>query len=124
MRAAFAVLAMAKPTTPRGRRIAALGDMLELGATAAEAHVDLAPAVLEHGIDLVFTAGPLMQGLHDALPPERRGAHAADSAALIDVLRAVLKPGDVLLVKGSLGSRMGRVVDNLLMPAPRAASGW
>lgn len=126
MRAAFAVLAMVKPSSARGRRIAALGDMLELGPDAEAAHAGLATAIVEQGIDLVFTAGPLMRALYDALPAEKRGAHAADSTTLVEVLRGAIKAGDVVLVKGSLGSRMGKIVDQLLTPAPapRAASGW
>ncbi len=112
MRAAFGVLGAAKPG-PGGRRIAALGDMLELGPSAPALHAGLAPALLANPIDRVFTAGPLMRHLHDALPAERRGAHADSAAALVKPLIAALDDGDVLLVKGSLGSRMGQVVSAL-----------
>jgi len=93
-----------------GRRIAVLGDMLELGPRAEELHAALAAPLLAAGVDRVFTCGPLMAALHHALPPERRGPHAVDSAALAPLVREALRPGDVILVKGSLGSRMVRVV--------------
>lgn len=96
-----------------GRRIAVLGDMLELGPRAAELHAALAPALLAAGVDRVFSCGPLMAALHRALPPSLRGPHAADSAALAARVLEELRPGDVLLVKGSLGSRMARVVEAL-----------
>lgn len=125
MRAAFAVLMMGK-AEKRARRIAVLGDMLELGPEGEKLHADLAASVLEHGVDLVFAAGPLMHALFDALPPEKRGRHAANSAELLEILRGQVKPGDILLVKGSHGSRMDVIVDGLLAPAPapRAVSGW
>jgi UDP-N-acetylmuramoyl-tripeptide--D-alanyl-D-alanine ligase len=59
----------------------------------------------------VFTCGPLMQSLHQALPRARRGAHAADSAALAPLVASVLTRGDAVLVKGSLGSAMKRVIE-------------
>ncbi|WP_370152600.1 UDP-N-acetylmuramoylalanyl-D-glutamyl-2,6-diaminopimelate--D-alanyl-D-alanine ligase [Ferrovibrio sp.] len=125
MRAAFSVLAMAKPG-PRGRRIAVLGDMLELGPEAEAAHAGLAADLQREGIDQVFAAGPLMRALYDALPAAMRGHHAANSLELVQPLRRAIRSGDVLLVKGSLGSRMGRIVEDLLNPAPqpRAANGW
>ncbi len=125
MRAAFAVLMMGK-ADKRGRRIAVLGDMLELGPDGEKLHAELAASVLEHGIDLVFAAGPLMRALFDALPPEKRGRHAANSAELLEILRGQVKPGDTLLIKGSRGSKMNVIVDGLHTPAPapRAASGW
>ncbi len=127
MRAAFAVLARTRPG-PGGRRIAVLGDMRELGSAGPELHAGLAPLILEAGIDLVLTCGPLMQSLQSALPRGRRGAHAPDSQALIPAVLAALRPGDVVLVKGSLGTRMAPIVEALLRqdgaaPAPRAANG-
>ncbi|HEX6959555.1 MAG TPA: UDP-N-acetylmuramoylalanyl-D-glutamyl-2,6-diaminopimelate--D-alanyl-D-alanine ligase [Ferrovibrio sp.] len=124
MRAAFAVLAMAKPRAPRGRRIAVLGDMLELGPDAEAAHAGLAQDL--SGVDLVFAAGPLMRALYEALPAQKRGHLAANSTELIQPLRRAIRGGDVLLVKGSHGSRMDRIVEDLLAPAPepRAANGW
>lgn len=104
IRAALAVLA-AQPAT---RRIAVLGDMLELGDAAAAMHAGLAPDTAV--ADLVFTCGPEMRRLHDAIPANRRGTHAADSATLAPIVAAALRPGDVVLVKGSLGSRMAAVV--------------
>ena len=112
MRAAFGVLGAAQPERG-GRRIAVLGDMLELGPQAPALHEGLAQALLAEPIDLVFTAGPLMRHLHDALPAARRGAHADTAAALVAPLVAALADGDVVLVKGSLGSRMGQVVSAL-----------
>ena len=104
VRAALAVL-QALP----GRRVAVLGDMLELGALGPAEHAALAgPA--SGSADVVFTCGPLMRGLFDTLPPEQRGAHAADSAALASIVAATVQPGDTVLVKGSLGSRMAVVV--------------
>lgn len=95
------------------RRIAVLGDMLELGDDAPKFHADLAAPLVEAGIDLVFTAGPNMQRLSEALPKRMRGGHGANSAeAAANVTRAV-RPGDVVMVKGSLGSRMRVVVEAL-----------
>jgi UDP-N-acetylmuramoyl-tripeptide--D-alanyl-D-alanine ligase len=112
VRAAFAVLGQVQPGAG-GRRIAVLGDMRELGPNAAQMHAALAADLQAAGIDLAFTAGPLMAALNKALPAKRRGAHAADSNALVPAIVAAVRPGDVVLVKGSLGSRMGPIVDAL-----------
>ncbi len=113
MRAAFAIL-QGTPIERGGRRIAVLGDMLELGAAAAELHAALAEDIVAAGIDLVFTAGPNMARLHAALPPQRRGVHKDDSAALAPAVCAAVAPGDAVLVKGSLGSGMAVVVTALM----------
>jgi UDP-N-acetylmuramoyl-tripeptide--D-alanyl-D-alanine ligase len=121
MRAALAVLGQSP-----GRKIAVLGDMLELGEAAGDLHAGLADTVNAAGIELVFTCGPAMARLHDALPAARRGAHAVDAAALAPVILDAVRPGDVVLVKGSLGSRMARVVAALTgsgaLATARAAS--
>jgi UDP-N-acetylmuramoyl-tripeptide--D-alanyl-D-alanine ligase len=113
MRAAFALLGQA-PIGPQGRRIAVLGDMLELGTTGAELHRALAPAIVENGIDLVFCAGPLMEALWQALPANRRGGYARDAASLEADVVAAVRGGDAVMVKGSFGSRMGTTVQALL----------
>ncbi|ACA14830.1 UDP-N-acetylmuramoylalanyl-D-glutamyl-2,6-diaminopimelate--D-alanyl-D-alanyl ligase [Methylobacterium sp. 4-46] len=112
VRAALATLAGIE-VQGRARRIAVLGDMLELGAEAARLHRDLAAAVAEHGIDLVFVAGPLMAELFEALPAGTRGVAAASSADLLDAVVAEIRPGDAVMVKGSNSTRMGRIVEAL-----------
>jgi UDP-N-acetylmuramoyl-tripeptide--D-alanyl-D-alanine ligase len=119
MRAAFAVLSM----TDAARRIAVLGDMRELGPQAEELHAGLADAILTEKIDLVFCCGPLMRRLFDALPADKRGAYAADSTALQPIVLDAVRAGDAVSVKGSLGSRMGPIVDALLALRPRPAAG-
>jgi len=125
VRAALATLGSVE--IPRnGRRIAVLGDMLELGEAGPALHRGLSDAVVAHGIDLVFTAGPLMQGLADALDPALRGAHAANSALLARLVGDALQSGDVVMVKGSAGSRMGLVVthiNDLAAPMAPVANG-
>jgi UDP-N-acetylmuramoyl-tripeptide--D-alanyl-D-alanine ligase len=116
MRAAFEVLRAAQPGQG-GRRIAVLGDMLELGADAPEIHAALAGPLQAAEIDLVFTCGPDMARLHEALPSKRRGGHAAASDALLPLARTAMRAGDVVLVKGSRGSRMDRIVNGLLAGA-------
>lgn len=112
MRAAFAVLAGCIPG-PNGRRIAVLGDMLELGTDTAALHAQLADYLTEAKIDLVFTAGPHMAALNAVLLTTICGGHALDSSALIQLLKDTLRAGDVVLVKGSLSSRMATVVEGL-----------
>ena len=112
MRAALALLGQAEPGRG-GRRIAVLGDMLELGAEGPELHAGLAGPVREAGIDRVFAAGPLMRRLWDALPAEIRGHWAGTAAELQEPLLAALRPGDAVMIKGSLGSRMGPLVEAL-----------
>jgi len=112
MGAALALLGRV-PTQRLGRRIAVLGDMLELGPDSAKLHAALSDAVLENAVDLVYCAGPLMKSLWDALPSERRGGYAENSAALeAEVLKAITA-GDAVMVKGSLGSRMAPIVKAL-----------
>lgn len=111
MRAALANLALLAPKG--GRRIAALGDMLELGPRAPELHAGLADAIEEAGIDLVFLAGPMMRHLYERLPASRRGFYAANSAELAEAVAEKVAPGDAIMIKGSLGSRMKTVVERL-----------
>lgn len=108
MRAALAALA----ARPAARRIAVLGDMRELGEFSPALHASLAPDAAA-AADLVFCCGPGMAHLHAALPEAKRGALAPDSAALAPIVREALRPGDVVLVKGALGSRMAVVVQAL-----------
>lgn len=103
VRAAFEVLRL-QP----GRRIAVLGDMLELGHEARSEHESLAAEA--EAADLVFACGPMMRFLFDLLPAEKQGGYAADAAALALLVRAAVRPGDAVLVKGSHGSRMRDVI--------------
>ncbi|MFV0279571.1 MAG: UDP-N-acetylmuramoylalanyl-D-glutamyl-2,6-diaminopimelate--D-alanyl-D-alanine ligase [Rhodoblastus sp.] len=89
------------------RRIAVLGDMLELGREAGALHAAIAEDIERNQVDLVFAAGPLMRALYEAIPAERRGAHAESAAALEPVVLDALSAGDVVMIKGSNGSRMG-----------------
>jgi UDP-N-acetylmuramoyl-tripeptide--D-alanyl-D-alanine ligase len=98
---------------PLGRRIAVLGDMLELGSTAPALHVALAPALVAAGVDQVFACGPHMAQLFDVLPKAMRGDHQATSAQLLPKVVAAVCPGDTVLVKGSLGLAMAPIVQAL-----------
>jgi len=120
MRAALAVLGAIQPRTG-GRRIAVLGDMLELGDAASQLHAELAQPLLAAGVDVVFTVGREMENLDRALPAARRGGHAATSAELVPALAAALRSGDDVMIKGSLGSRMAEIVKPLLKGVREAA---
>ena len=109
MRAALALLGATSPGVG-GRRIAVLGDMLELGAEAAQAHVGLAGDLARNNVDLLFCAGPLMRGLFDAAPQAMRGTWAERSAEIKQCLFEAARGGDVVMVKGSNGSAMGPIV--------------
>jgi UDP-N-acetylmuramoyl-tripeptide--D-alanyl-D-alanine ligase len=98
---------------PRGRRIAVLGDMLELGRRGSALHRALLEPVLANAVDLVFCSGPLMQALWQALPAGRRGGYAEDSGALEPQVLSAIRAGDAVMVKGSLGSRMAPIVKAL-----------
>ncbi len=96
-----------------GRRIVALTDMLELGDHAEVLHAGLAEVLVDAEIDLVFTAGKAMQSLDRALPAEKRGGWAEDAAALAPIVTAAVRPGDVVMVKGSNGSKASLVAKAL-----------
>ena len=121
MRAAITMLGDG-PVAPGGRRIAVLGDMLELGPEGGHMHARLARYLVAQDIDLVFTAGPLMAELDAALPAERRGGHATDAAALLPIVVDRVRAGDVVLVKGSLGSDVGPIVAALRALDPGATA--
>ena len=110
--AALALLGQA-PLGSQGRRIAVLGDMLELGPQARALHRCLLEPVLANAVDLVFCCGPLMRALWQALPAGRRGGYAEDSAALEVQVLSAIRAGDAVMVKGSLGSRMAPIVKAL-----------
>lgn len=112
MRAALALLGMADPGVG-GRRIAVLGDMLELGDEGPREHTELAAAVDDADADIVYACGPNMAHLWEALAETRRGVYAEASDGLGDALLDEVKAGDVVMIKGSLGSRMGPLVEAL-----------
>src|SRR5579872_6098243 len=108
------------PVGPQGRRIAVLGDMLELGSRGGALHRGLREPVLTNAIDLVFCCGPLMRALWQALPASRRGGYAENSAALEPQVLSAVRAGDAVMVKGSLGSRMAPIVQALQRLSARA----
>jgi UDP-N-acetylmuramoyl-tripeptide--D-alanyl-D-alanine ligase len=95
----------------RGRRVAVLGDMKELGPTGPELHAALAGLDATRSLDKVHCVGALMQHLHEALPQSQRGIWCATSGEMAAQLPRHLDAGDVVLVKGSLSMALGRVVD-------------
>jgi len=116
MRAAFEVLGDAHPKGT-GRRIAVLGDMLELGPEAAKLHAGLARNLEAIDADQVFTCGELMAALTEALPRQMRGGHAATPEQLLPIVLNAVQAGDVVLVKGSLGSQVGPIAEALIAGA-------
>ncbi len=123
VRAALETLASVTPGHD-GRRIAVLGDMLELGPNSVAIHAALLETLTRSGIDLVFTAGSEMAHLHAVLPPAMRGEHAATAGELAPMVAAAVRAGDVVSVKGSRGIRTEQVVEALtaLADPPRRAA--
>lgn len=93
------------------RTVVILGDMLELGEHAEDLHVGLVPTLVNNQMDLVFAAGTFMEKLYHALPESMRGAYKATSRELAPEVVAALGANDLVLVKGSRGSRMDIVVE-------------
>jgi len=120
MRAAIALLGQA-PVGKHGRRVAVLGDMLELGPAGAELHRALAAEIEAAGIDFVFCSGPLMWALWEALPSRARGGYAETAGGLESAVLAAVQAGDAVMVKGSLGSKMGPIVRALERQFPKQA---
>jgi UDP-N-acetylmuramoyl-tripeptide--D-alanyl-D-alanine ligase len=113
MRAMLALLARTEPARG-GRRLLVMGDMRELGEGADAYHAGLVDAVAASGAAQVFLCGPHMQALWPLLAPAQRAVHRQDSAQLAGDVAAALRAGDVIAVKGSLGSKMKNVVDAIV----------
>lgn len=112
VRAALSTLGL----TPRNefkRRVAVLGDMLELGAEGPKLHRDLAEFIDGAGVDVVFACGELMKSLYEALPESRQGAYAKTSEELQPKLMEAIAAGDAIMVKGSHGSQLAPLVEAL-----------
>lgn len=110
MRASLATLA----TVDRDkypRRVAVLGDMLELGPDAPALHRDLFEGVDGAGIDVLFACGPHMKGLYDAAPSAMKGGYAETVADLLPLVLAYAHAGDVVMVKASNGTKLGALVE-------------
>lgn len=109
MRAALKALAQRAGS----RRLVALGDMREIGDSSAEEHRSLARPVVDAGVDGIFLVGAEMQHLSEALPPDLQQVSAPTADELWNQLQKALRAGDVLLIKGSNASGMGRLADRL-----------
>ena len=117
MRAAIAVLASSVPTGT-GRRVAVLGDMLEMGDYAQKVHSDLAGPLLAAGIEHVWLAGPEMVALKESLPESVQVVHHEKTEELAEYVLNAVAAGDVLMVKSSLGIGFGKIVAALLDKFP------
>jgi len=118
MHAAFAKTAEVWAATGKiGRKVALLGDMLELGESAPEIHKNLAQDLIDNGFDTVHTAGDLMENLHQALPENMRGEHtktAGELLAKIMLPKNMLQDNDIVLIKGSHGSKIYELAKKLI----------
>lgn len=120
--AAALQLAGSLPVEGRGRRIAVLGDMLELGRHSRKLHEELAGPVAASKMDKVFLAGPEMKALADALPVETERDYCQSAEDLKPIIAAKIRPGDVVVVKSSNGIGFSKLVDHLLKQFPPATA--
>lgn len=86
-----------------GRRVAALGEIGHLGPDEAAIHAGLAELIERYHVDMLFTWGPLMRHLHEAVPADKRGKHCETVPELYQAVREFLRPGDALTVKSGRG---------------------
>jgi UDP-N-acetylmuramoyl-tripeptide--D-alanyl-D-alanine ligase len=122
MAAALALLGDSPIPKQGGRKIAVLGDMLEMGEGGQAHHAGLAAPIEANKVDIVFASGAQMKALWDALPASRRGGYAETSSALLPQVLAAVKAGDTVLVKGSNGAKMSVIVDSLKAKSTGAAA--
>jgi len=108
MAAAIGLLGASQPAAG-GRRIAILGEMLELGPDSPNLHRNLVPALVAAKVERVYAAGSLMRHLWDALPPAMRGLYAGDAVGLVGPVLDAVGPGDIVMVKGSNASKVSAV---------------
>jgi len=113
-RAALSVVGLTDRST-FSRRIAVLGDMLELGASSAQLHKELATAVVAAEVDIVLACGPMMKHLFDAIPPaiQAKSLWKPTASELAERLLAAVRGGDVVMIKGSNGMRLSILVEAL-----------
>ncbi|MEK6205659.1 MAG: UDP-N-acetylmuramoyl-tripeptide--D-alanyl-D-alanine ligase, partial [Amylibacter sp.] len=95
----------------KGRKVAILGDMLELGDTEKALHVGMAGIPALKAIDVIHLVGPLMQGLYAALPQKNRGLWIENAELAAAKVEDLLKSGDIVMIKGSKGSKVSEIVD-------------
>jgi UDP-N-acetylmuramoyl-tripeptide--D-alanyl-D-alanine ligase len=117
MKAALDLLATT-PVSGDGRRVAVLGDMLELGSHSAKLHAALANFVTDANVDVAFLGGPEMKALADALPSNVAVEHRDSADELKPMLLDAIRPGDVVMVKSSKGIGFSRLVEAMLKTFP------
>lgn len=118
MRAALSLLQSATPEAPRGRRIAVLGDMLELGRQSGKLHADLARPIVDAGVNALFIGGPEMSVLKNALPVEIHTEYRQSTDELLPLVVKAVRPGDVVMVKSSKGIGFSKIVKALTSRFP------
>jgi len=116
--AALAVLGATLPADG-GRWVAVLGDMLELGMASERLHRELAEPLAAARVDRVFLVGEAVGALYDALPKAKRGGWWSTADAAMPGLLSFLRSGDVVMVKGSRGVGLGRIVERLRAESAR-----
>ncbi len=112
MAASIGLLGAAVPGAG-GRRIAVLGEMLELGPDAPALHASLAATLIEAKVDRVYAAGELMRHLWDVLPKDMCGLYAGSAVGLVGAVEDAIKSGDVVMIKGSNASKVSAVAKAL-----------
>lgn len=120
MRASLTLLQATPPVAPRGRRIAVLGDMLELGRQSGKLHADLARPIVDAEVNAVFIGGREMSVLKDALPVEIHVEYRQSTNELLPLVVRAIRPGDVVMIKSSQGIGFSRIVKALLGRFPPA----
>lgn len=118
MRAALSLLHSTTPEGSRGRRIAVLGDMLELGRQSGKLHADLARPVVDTGVNALFIGGPDMSVLKNALPVEIQTEYRQSADELLPLVVKAVRPGDVIMVKSSKGIGFSKIVKALISQFP------
>lgn len=103
MRSALTLLALQKPTSG-GRRLALLGEMKELGEASEQLHLDLLEPLIAAKLDRIYMLGEGIKPLWDRLPQHLKGVFSLTAQTIIADLEKTIRPGDIVLVKGSARS--------------------